>query len=151
MRCAAFVMVLVSLAPGAWSRRLPEDTNEITMLTPEQAREVVDHDGAILTLPGLTTVSPAVAQALATNRSCLLSLDGLTELSDEAAEALTTGANGLSLERVDRLSVRSAHALARRGDTLTNGITEMNPEVAQELAKHAGSIDQRRFAASADR
>jgi hypothetical protein len=120
---------------------LPEDTNKIESLTPEQAnRLATDFKGLVLQLEGLTTLDAETAKALAEFKGDL-SLDGLTTLSPEAAKALAEfKSSGLSLNGLTTLHADTAKTLAEfKGDELClDGLTTLHAATAKAIAEFKG-------------
>jgi hypothetical protein len=91
------LLVFTSLLLGplvVMADELPDDTNKITSLTPEQAKRLVAEvkvDG--LSLNGLTTLDADTAKALAEFKGGRLDLDGLQRASFGAVGALRYNAN----------------------------------------------------------
>jgi hypothetical protein len=115
---------------------LPEDTDKITSLTPEQAKRLVAEvtvDGLSLnglttldattanalaefkgdlTLSGLTTLDADTAKALAESKGYYLNLNGLTTFDTETAKALAAFKGGrLDLDGLQRASFGAVRAL----------------------------------------
>ena len=162
--CLACVLPLASVLLRA-EESVPDDTNLIESLTPEQARTLAEqfpgvpleyqtaegHRQTALGLPlrGLKSLDPAVAEELAGYAKGPLLLDGLTTLSDDAAKALARhNAWFLILDGLTTLSPAAAQALASRAgkeDTIVSnlslrGLTTLSPAVAQALASRAGDL-----------
>jgi hypothetical protein len=94
---SSLLLVFTSLLLGplvATADDVPEDTDKITSLTPEQAKRLVAEvkvDG--LSLNGLTTLDADTAKALAEFKGGRLDLDGLQRASFGAVGALRYNAN----------------------------------------------------------
>ena len=92
----SLVLLFASLASGlafnstrSLPDDLPEDSNKIKNLTPEQARRLSDgFQDPFLSLDRLHTLDADTAKVLADMKVKYLSLNGLTTLSPEAAQAL---------------------------------------------------------------
>jgi len=145
--CMVAVVAAGAAAPrpalAAEEQALPEDTNAITSLTPEEAKKLVAESGRQLNLCSLTSLSPEVAAVLAGFKGEGFCLDGLTTLSPEAAGALAklplqpdSGNCWLSLNGLTSLTPETAKALAEfTGERLhLNGLTTLSPEAATALA-----------------
>jgi len=150
--------VLVLLAVGVSVVRaaadvLPEDTNTIESLTPEQARKLAQEFPGVpvdvefkgfgrtplqkcLPLNGLKSLDAETAKALAEYKSHLL-LNGLTTLSVDAAKPLEEHKIGwLSLDGLTTLSDEVAKALVKhKGVFLLNGLTTLSGETALTLTQ----------------
>jgi hypothetical protein len=136
---SSLLLVFTSLLLGplvATADDLPEDTDKITSLTPEQAKRLVaevkidglslnglttlDADTAKalaefkgdLTLSGLTTLDADTAKALAESKGYYLNLNGLTTLDADTAKALAEFKGGrLDLDGLQRASFGAVGAL----------------------------------------
>jgi hypothetical protein len=109
------LLVFTSLLLGplvVMADELPDDTNKITSLTPEQAKRLVAEvkvDG--LSLNGLTTLDATTAKALAEFKGDL-TLSGLTTLDADTAKALAEFKGGrLDLDGLQRASFGAVGAL----------------------------------------
>lgn len=160
----AVVAACGAVAPRhARADELPEDTNRIESLTPEQAKKLVatfpgvvitvegDIDGSMplpeaLPLNGLKTLDAETAAALAAydkGRLHPLLLDGLTTLSPDAAQALASFTGWrMSLNGLTELSPETAAALAgyRRQRLCLNGATALSVDTGKALARYPGSL-----------
>lgn len=117
----AILTVVAEPAVAEPAAGLPNDTNAITELTPEQARALTERGGGYLILDGLTALSPEVATALAEFKGEELALDGVTTLSPEAAKAIA----------------------AYKGKQLNlSGVTTLSPEAATALAEFKGGLGE---------
>ncbi|MFM9059809.1 MAG: hypothetical protein ACKOSQ_11920 [Planctomycetaceae bacterium] len=167
--CMVAVVAAGAAAPrpalAADEKALPEDTNTITSLTPEEAKKLVAESGRQLFLRGLTTLSPEVTTALAQFKGDLrlnglttldaqtakglaqskgdLDLPRLTTLSEEVATELAQHKGWLSLESLATLtSVELATKLGKQGtkDLWFYELTTFSPKVAAALAQHEGGL-----------
>ena len=136
---------------------LPEDTNKIESLTPEQAQKLarefpgmkvdieVKGAGVLskfgLPLSGLKSLDAETAKELAGYGKALLVLNGLTKLDAETAKALA-GFNGkyLPLIGLTTLDAATARGLAEfKGDVLyLNGLTTLDAATAKALTEFKG-------------
>jgi hypothetical protein len=147
---ARLLLVCASLFLGplvVMADELPEYTNKITSLTPEQAKRLVAEvkvDG--LSLNGLTTLDATTAKALAEFKGHYLSL-GLTTLEAATAKALA-GFKGerLDLNRLTTLDAVTAEAITDyKGSELNgcelhfDGLTTLDTDTAKALAAFIGS------------
>jgi hypothetical protein len=150
-------LVLASLLLGplaVMADELPKDTNKITRLTREQARELAEtfpgvtgadtfnfRDG--LPLNGLKELEADVARALAAYSKGPMFLNGLTTLEADTATALA-GFKGLLLavDGLKTLNPTTAKALAQfKGWGLSlAGLTALDAETAKALAKYEGRL-----------
>jgi len=141
---------------------LPEHTNAIRELTPEQVKNLVERwaiknnklpqggerlpfgSAVTLSLDGLTTLSADTAKALASMGfgGFFLSFNGLTSLSADTAKALGGyfECPGLSFDGLTTLSEDAAAALTeglmkkRRSWLSLNGLTTLSADTAKSLA-----------------
>ena len=155
MASLVMAVVLGAIAPlrAVRADELPEDTNTIESLTPEQARNMAATQGVLLeyrtaegnrvtgrglALRSLKSLDAAVAEELAGYEfGAALLLDGLATLSDEAAKALARYKGHLSLDGLTALSPAVAQALAAcEADLSLDGLTTLSDEAAEALARH---------------
>ena len=163
MRAIAALLTLVIASGGVASGRgLPENTDEITALSVEEARSLVTREPLVLTLDGLTSLPVDVARALALHPG-RLHLDRLVDPSDELLEALATHENDLSLGGLASLTDRQAEILGdhgrflwlkdafdgtpvepraprRAGRLFLNGVTSLTVAQAESLGRHEGAL-----------
>jgi hypothetical protein len=134
----------------------PGDTNTITSLTVEQAKQlaesfpgVVVHISGIwydqcyekgLPLRGLREFDVDVAKVLAKSNLNVLVLDGLTALDTECAKALAEFKGDLILNGLARLDAATATALAKCGSQrlCLNGLTKLDAATGKPLAEFEG-------------
>ena len=138
---------------------LPEDTNKIESLTPEQAQKLarefpgmkvdieVKGAGVLskfgLPLSGLKSLDAETAKELAGYGKALLVLNGLTKLDAAAAKSLA-GFKGatLLLDGLTTLDADTAKALTLfEGEGLSlTGLTTLDAETAKALAEFKGEV-----------
>jgi hypothetical protein len=148
-----FALLVSSLCFGLLTVRaddLPEDTNKIESLTPEQAlrlaQEFVGVQGGFgvpncLPLNGLRNVDVDTAKALSSYGKGPLVLNGLTSLDAATAAALAEFKGmWLNLSGVTTLEASTAGALAgyRNGPLLLNGLQQIDATTATALATYKG-------------
>ena len=154
---AALIVSLVSLSPArALADELPNDTNQIESLTPEQAKKlaaefpgvwvVIDPSTTYmrrsLPLNGLNSLDAETATALAAYPEGPLLLDGLTTLDAATAKTLAQLTNeALSLNGLTTLDAATAKTLAEfKCETLSlNGLTTLDAAIIKTLAELKGS------------
>lgn len=155
------VILCAGLAVGSETTEveweIPEDTNAIESLTPEQAREIagrflgvsitvpfspVDGNGVFnfaLPLNGLTELDAATAEALARygDPGCI-ALNGVRTLPEDVGRALAkTPSFALLLNGITKLEPATARSLAEyRGDLHLNGLEDLPTEVAKEIGQY---------------
>lgn len=146
----------VGLAARAGADELPEDTDTITSLTPEQARSLrfiedgkkaFDRKVPVQSLPlrGLKSLDAATASALARvhhGPSNFMLLDGLTALDVETAQALAAFRGSLSLNGLTAIDRDTAQALAAQpGMRLhLDGMTSIDAATAQALVSSRAGL-----------
>jgi hypothetical protein len=119
------------------AQSLPENTNDVPLLTVEQAEALAARDG-LLHLNGVATLTDKTAAALVLHKGPLF-LNGLTALSDEQARILSRHVGALSLDGLETLSEVAIEALAQhKGQLSLGGLTTLSPASAGILAKHEG-------------
>ena len=151
MRYAMWLIVAAGILGGvaALADESPQDTNQITTLTVDQAKALSQHKGS-LSLNGLTTLSDEAANALAQHDG-QLSLDGLITLTNaELAAKLATRPQRTfrtmsfrkPFNRLTTLSPEVAQALAQHGvgHLHLNGLTTLSPKAAKALAQYKGGL-----------
>ena len=117
----------------------PKDTNAITNLTVQQAKELAKKEGTLY-LNGLTAISVEVATELAKSKGALV-LNGLKTLPAHVATELAKSKGILALNGLTTLPVEVATELAKNEGTLyLDGLTAVSVEVATELAKNEGTL-----------
>jgi hypothetical protein len=159
---ARFSLLLVALLVSGFSLGLaparadglPEDTNKIESLTPEQARKLAEEfpgvdveieikgygkqkKRACLPMNGLKSLDAETAKALAGYGNGPLLLNGLTALDADTAKALAESkAWDGRLLNLTTLDADAAKALADfKGQSLSlNGLTTLDAEAAKALA-----------------
>ena len=155
----------VPVAPGS-TDELPEDTNKIESLTPEQAKRLVTKfKGQVLPLPGLTRLDVDTARALAEFKGQVLHIPGLEKLDSATAHVLLNSKWDRQLKKLASLDAETARTLAAakvpwsfpdlttldaetakalvRGkgvQLLFDGLTTLDAATARELAKFEGDI-----------
>lgn len=150
------VMVCASMAIGAETEwQIPEDTNTIESLTPEQARKLVatfpgvavtdQWDGItyrhVLPLNALKKLDADLALALAGYEKGPLLLSGVTRLDTEIAAAIAGfRAKSLYLDGVSKLDIATAKAISEfKGLKLSlSGLTTLDADTARSLAQFKG-------------
>ena len=153
------------LVAGLVPYELPADTNDITSLTPKQAKIMLASFGGVhtvefvlrdnrrvttygLPLNGLQTLSADTAKVLArgfrpngvNQGQGVLALNGLTQLEADAARVLATSrATTLFLNGLPTLSADAAAAITRfKGQITLDGLATLSPEAARALAQAPG-------------
>ena len=138
---------------------LPEDTNKIESLTPEQARKLAKEFPGVtvefeikgfgkprvpdcLPLNGLKSLDAETARALAGYGKGPLVLSGLTTLDADTAKALAEFKGlRLDLSGLTTLDVCTAKALAEfRGQLHLNGLTTFDPDTFKALTELKGDL-----------
>ena len=138
---------------------LPEDTNKIESLTPEQARKLAKEFPGVtvefeikgfgkprvpdcLPLNGLKSLDAETARALAGYGKGPLVLSGLTTLDADTAKALAEFKGlRLDLSGLTTLDVCTAKALAEfRGQLHLNGLTTFDPDTFKALTELKGEL-----------
>ena len=138
---------------------LPEDTNTIESLTPEQARKLAKEFPGVtvefeikgfgkprvpdcLPLNGLKSLDAETARALAGYGKGPLVLSGLTTLDADTAKALAEFKGiRLDLSGLTTLDVCTAKALAEfRGQLHLNGLTTFDPDTFKALTELKGDL-----------
>lgn len=154
---------------NAGSGRTPLDFSGLRTLSPEVARILMKREGWVA-LNGLTMIPDDLVEALVEEKNHQFEprvfLDGLTEVSDESAVILTrwpkwsgrfpsltsisapaAAAIGAApswdgtLPSLKTLASEAARGLAQtRGDLRLDGLTDLSPETAEQLATHHGGL-----------
>ena len=138
---------------------LPEDTNKIESLTPEQARKLAKEFPGVtvefeikgfgkprvpdcLPLNGLKSLDAETARALAGYGKGPLVLSGLTTLDADTAKALAEFKGiRLDLSGLTTLDVYTAKALAEfKGQLHLNGLTTFDPDTFKALTELKGDL-----------
>lgn len=138
---------------------LPEDTNKIESLTPEQARKLAKEFPGVtvefeikgfgkprvpdcLPLNGLKSLDAETARALAGYGKGPLVLSGLTTLDDDTAKALAGfKSDSLGFSGLTTLDVCTAKALAEfKGQLHLNGLTTFDPDTFKALTELKGDL-----------
>lgn len=161
--CSALVW-LFAACPGSFAA--PFETDGLTSLTIQQAREIVSSHKGTLSFRKLPEVPLGVAEVLAVYRGELrlnaiksitpevaltlskqpkganLCLNGLIEITPEVAKALAVRNGGmLSLNALVGITPEVAQQLGKVRAKLTlNGLQSLPVEVAQGLAKHPSKL-----------
>lgn len=145
------LLVFTLLLSGAWCGSnnvlagvLPQDTQRIESLTPEQASAIVEEfKGIGLNLDGLEALDSCTAKALAEFRGSWLSLAGLTTLDVAVARALSgCHCKALFLNGLTTLDIPTAKTLAEfKGDGLCLiGLAALDIATAEAIAESAEHI-----------
>ncbi len=133
-----------------------QDSSKATVLTPEQAREVMakkpvivsSTEGLFASFDALTILTPEVAEVLVSNEGPL-SFNGLAELSPEAAAVLAKhqpakqfGFADLRLDGLKSISPKTAEALSsHQGKVLLSALEKLDSiPLAQKLARQWGEL-----------
>ena len=148
------------------TEELPEDTNKVENLTPDQAKRLVTKfKGQVLPLPGLTRLDVDTARALAEFKGQVLYIPGLEKLDSATAHVLLNSKWDRQLKKLASLDAETARTLAAakvpwsfpdlptldaetakalvRGkgvQLLFDGLTTLDAATARELAKFEGDI-----------
>jgi len=92
----------------------------------------------------MKTLTVAGARRLVKTLGHHINLSGLTRISDKVAEELGRGTGSLDLNGLSELTPRTAAELAKRkgasGDLHLNGLTSISVETAEALARYEGSL-----------
>ena len=138
---AALIVSLVSFSPSrALADELPKATNQIEILTPEQATALAELKGSRqgrLNLNGLTTLDANAAKALAEFNGKVLALNGLITLDADIAKALAEF-NGQTLHLSGLTTLDAVTAKALVLSTVWDGrvpnLTTLDAATAKTLA-----------------
>lgn len=134
---------LLLLCIAGCSHKLPGNTNDVTELSVQMAREIRETSlsQCALELNGLKSLSPEAADIISTH-SGPIELNGLTTLSVALANSLAKhSAGNLTLNGIRDLDVECAAALSRhRGGLVLNGLASLTAGVAKALTRGAGSL-----------
>jgi hypothetical protein len=155
LTAAAVVAIALSIAAPrqATAAELPEDTNKIESLTPEQARNLAEEFPGVamefevkgvgknkvsgcLPLNSLKSLDAETARALARYAKGPLVLNGLTALDTDTAKALAEFKGHLMLFGLTTLDADTAKALADfKGDLGLLGLNTLETDSARALAE----------------
>ena len=160
LTAAAVVAIALSVAAPrqATAAELPEDTNKIESLTPEQARRLAKEFPGVdveietkgfdktkvsgcLPLNGLKSLDAETTKALAEFKGQVVSLNGLRTLDADTAKALAEfKGNWLTLDGLTTLDTATAKALVEfKGGVLSlSGLTTLDADTAKALAELKG-------------
>ncbi|MEY3174166.1 MAG: hypothetical protein RLZZ436_2080 [Planctomycetota bacterium] len=114
-----------------------DESEQVTMLTDEEAEWLRSYNEDVLWLDGLTQVSDAGLGSLSCHAGTCLSLNGLKDLTPGAAHSLSKYQGDLYLDGLTSLPESVADALARQsGQKLTlNGVTGLTDAAAMRLSE----------------
>ena len=109
----------------------------VTSLSDEGAKNLAEHEGEILDLPGLATITDTAAELLSKRRGRLW-LNGLTSLTDQVAERLSHHiGKDLCLDGLTSISdVAAEHLSKHRGDLSFTKLTTFSDKAAKFLSQH---------------
>jgi hypothetical protein len=136
---ATFMMtdrVVTGTEPSPVDWEIPADTNQITSLTPDQARKLVSqHTQRILQLNGLSELTPPVAVHIKKFRGDRIELNGVANLSATVASHLNEfGGNRIDMNGLHTLTPHAADEIMQfEGHLSFDGLATLSPETANNL------------------
>jgi len=122
------------------------DPKEVSSLTPEEAKKIVQSNSRYLYLPKLKIISPEIAKILAPFGERTLSLGGLKYLNPIVAQNLVSsakwGGETIRLDGLESISPQVAKIISRfKGTEISlNGLKNISPSVAKYLAQFEGQF-----------
>jgi hypothetical protein len=116
--------------------------DNLTTLSVEEAKRIMEREGRVLSLDGLKELSPEGAKVLAGFKGEELDLMGLQTLPAETAKALAACKCDLGLNGLTTISDEAAVGLARfAGRRLfLKGLKSLSPAAAKALAEYKGHL-----------